>query len=50
MDRGYSIATKNNQVITSVYDVKTNDDIQIQVRDGLIHAAVTSKENEHGKN
>ena len=45
VDRGFSITQKKNKVVKSVQDVKTNDDITIQVADGYINATVKGVQN-----
>lgn len=40
LKRGYSISRINEKVIQSVKDVKANDNIKIEVRDGIIDAFV----------
>ncbi len=45
VDRGFSITQKKNKVVKSVQDVKTNDDITIQVTDGYINATVKGVKN-----
>lgn len=50
MERGYSITTKDQNVVNSIDDVNLNDLISIRVKDGSIHASVMNKESEHGKN
>jgi exodeoxyribonuclease VII large subunit len=50
VERGYSVATKNNKVIKSIKDIKKSDLIEVKINDGLILAEVTeikvnSKEN-----
>lgn len=43
LQRGYSVVTNDNeQIIRSVSDVKTDDQIQISVSDGTIHAVVSN--------
>ena len=49
MERGYSIATKDHSVISSVRDIQINDDLQIRFKDGSIQTKVLCKETEHGK-
>lgn len=49
LQRGYSIVTTQNKVITSIHDVAVNDSIVIDVTDGQIIAHVLeTKENTHG--
>ncbi len=40
LERGYSIVKKDNKAITSVFSVKTNDNITIDLKDGSIKATV----------
>jgi exodeoxyribonuclease VII large subunit len=49
MDRGYSIVSDNNRTVSSIQDVQEQDTIQIQMKDGSLHAAVISKEKNHGE-
>ncbi|MBJ7539759.1 exodeoxyribonuclease VII large subunit [Marinomonas transparens] len=43
LSRGYSIATKDKQVIRSIHDVEKGDAISVRVQDGEIRCAVTTK-------
>ncbi|PWA13211.1 exodeoxyribonuclease VII large subunit [Pueribacillus theae] len=40
MDRGYSLVTKDDVVVKSVYDVNPGDMIQVNVKDGLLDCHV----------
>ena len=40
VDRGYSLVTKDNQLVKSVSQVKKGDSIMIQMTDGQISAEV----------
>lgn len=44
LSRGYSIATKDNNIIKSIQQVQKQDALQLQVEDGCIHVSVTDKE------
>ena len=44
LSRGYSIATKDNNIIKSIHQVQKQDALQLQVEDGCIHVSVTDKE------
>ena len=44
LSRGYSIATKENNIIKSIQQVQKQDALQLQVEDGCIHVSVTDKE------
>lgn len=44
LKRGYAIVKNNNKVITSVKSVKENDNIAIEVTDGVINAKVAKGE------
>ncbi len=53
VDRGFSITTKNHDVVKSVAQLKVTDIIEIKVSDGVIEAAITkinkkSKGSDHG--
>lgn len=39
--RGYTITRLNNKVITSIKNIKTNDNIDIELKDGSINAVIT---------
>lgn len=41
VDRGYSIISKNGELIRSVYQVKMGDSIEIQMTDGTVKAQIT---------
>lgn len=41
VDRGYSIASHNKQVIKSINDVKKQDAIEVKLKDGTLMATVT---------
>lgn len=41
VDRGYSIASHNKQVIKSIKDVKKQDTIEVKLKDGTLTATVT---------
>lgn len=41
VDRGYSIASHNKQVIKSINDVKKQDTIEVKLKDGTLTATVT---------
>lgn len=40
LKRGYSVVTKNNEIIKSVKNIKTDDEIVIKVTDGIIKGKV----------
>jgi exodeoxyribonuclease VII large subunit len=40
--RGYSLTTLSQRVVMSIDDVQVGDQIEVQVSDGTINAAVTS--------
>ena len=44
IQRGYSIATKDGQVIRSIDEVQLDDDVKIRINDGEITSKVTKKE------
>jgi len=43
MDKGYSLTTKNNQVVTSIKQVNLDDNIELVLKDGVIKAVVLDK-------
>ena len=45
LKRGYSITKKDNKCITSIKDVKENDDISVMIKDGEIKAKVMEVKN-----
>lgn len=46
MDKGFSVAINNGNVVKSINDVKTNDNIDLKLKDGIINAKVMGvKEN-----
>lgn len=46
MDKGFSVAINNGNVVKSINDVKTNDSIDLKLKDGIINAKVMGvKEN-----
>lgn len=49
MSRGYSVVYKEDQVVTSVKEIKENDEIAIRMKDGIIISNVKKKENDHGE-
>jgi exodeoxyribonuclease VII large subunit len=49
MDRGYSIVSENNRLCPVSRMFRYSDTIQIQMKDGSLHAAVISKEKNHGE-
>ncbi len=50
MDKGFAVVTKNDQVITSVTQVETNQQVSIRLKDGSLDAKITQKkENKDGK-
>ena len=40
LKRGYSVVTKNNEIIKSVKNIKIDDEIVIKVTDGIIKGKV----------
>lgn len=44
MDRGYAYITLNNKVITSINQVKINDIVKIQMKDGTLSSVIKNKE------
>jgi len=40
LDRGYSIIKHNDKAIASVKDLKSNDKIEIELKDGSVNATV----------
>lgn len=47
MQRGFSLTTKNQKVITSIEQINTNDELDIQYKDGTAKVKVLSKEGKH---
>ena len=47
MEKGYGIAYFNNHVLTSIDEVKKNDQIKLQVKDGKLDCLVLGKEKNH---
>ncbi len=45
MDKGYSIVQVDNKIITSINDVKINDEIKISLKDGIVNAKVVEVSN-----
>lgn len=45
LKRGYSIVKKDNKCITSVNDIKKDDDVNIELKDGNIKAKITEVKN-----
>ena len=46
LKRGYSITKKDNKVLTSIKNIKTNEMIEVNLSDGIINAKVNEiKEN-----
>ena len=43
--RGYTITRSNDKVITSIKSVNINDEIDIELTDGIIHTIIKEKEN-----
>lgn len=44
MKKGYSVTTKNNQIIKSINDIEINDTLDIKMNDGTITTKVLKKE------
>ena len=40
MSRGYSLVTKDSKVIKEIKDVKINDNVNIELKDGHINAKI----------
>lgn len=50
MDKGFAVVTMNNQVITSIAQVETNQEVSIRLKDGSLDAKIIGKkENKDGK-
>jgi exodeoxyribonuclease VII large subunit len=43
MDKGYAMIKKEQKVLTTINDVKINDDIEIELQDGYIYTNVKGK-------
>lgn len=43
MDKGYAIIKRDHQILTSVADVSLNDEIEIELKDGLLYTQVKRK-------
>ncbi len=48
IERGYSITSKNGNIIRTLSEVDINDNLSIRIKDGEIHTMVTQKES-YGK-
>ena len=44
MEKGFALASIDDQVITSVHDIQVNDNLSVRFKDGSIQAKVTKKE------
>ena len=49
LDRGFAVVEKENQVITSINDVKINDKIKIRMKDGNLISAIEEIEGEENE-
>lgn len=42
--RGYSLVYKDNQLLSSIIQIEKNDQVKVQLSDGIFYAAVLEKE------